>query len=120
MPGKTFTSISNAPRLGSASVFDLYGLVPSETQRDSNAVLSEETLATLESDVIIVHLHNKDKDSLINDPLWQQVEAVKNGAVIYLDSSKGENVIGAGNPTLLRWTLDHFTPKLEEGFKNME
>lgn len=118
--GKTynFTGYSESMDFfsGNGSVFQLFGLSPSDSQDDSQtrSALSVENTDELTGDLLAVWPQtDTDRTALDDNRAFQQLPAVKNGTVYYADT-RDANAINAAGPHSLRWFLDRITPTVEK------
>lgn len=101
---------------GNGSVFQLFGLSPSDSQDDSQtrSALSVENTDELTGDLLAVWPQtDTDRTALDDNQAFQQLPAVKNGTVYYADT-RDANAINAAGPHSLRWFLDRITPTIEK------
>ncbi|OLT54102.1 hypothetical protein BJF89_17350 [Corynebacterium sp. CNJ-954] len=101
---------------GNGSVFQLFGLSPSDSQDDSQtkSALSVENTDQLTGDLLAVYPQAEaDRKALDSNQAFQQLPAVKNGTVYYADAQDAYAINTAG-PHSLRWFLDRITPTIEK------
>ena len=101
---------------GNGSVFQLFGLTPSETQDDTQTkdAISVENTDQLVGDLLAVWPQtDADRKALDENSAFQKLPAVENGTVYYVDQSDAFAINAAG-PNSLRWFLDRITPTIEK------
>lgn len=99
---------------GNGKSFELLGISPAASQRGTSTgvALSRENTRELDADLLIVFPRSDDaKVALANDPEFQNLPAVKSGAVSYLDTA-GATAVNEPGPLSLRWILSDLTPTL--------
>lgn len=118
--GKTynFTGYSESMDFfsGNGSVFQLFGLSPSDSQDDSQtrSALSVENTDQLTGDLLAIWPQtDTDRRALDDNQAFQQLPAVENDAVYYADTQDA-NAINAAGPHSLRWFLDRITPTVKK------
>jgi iron complex transport system substrate-binding protein len=82
------------------------------------AELSEEQLELLDQDVIVVYGSEKD---FAGFPLFQRLDAVREGRVIYMDvDGDFANALGFSSPLSIPFALEQAVPQLAEAVKEAE
>ena len=80
--------------------------------------LSEEQLRLLDQDVLVVYGSEKDFEGF---PLFQRLEAVREGRVIYMDvDGDFANALGFSSPLSIPFALDEAVPQLTAAVKEAE
>lgn len=101
---------------GNGASFELFGISPAESQQGTRTgvALSRENTRKLDADLLIVFARSDDaKAALGADPAFQNLPAVKSGAVAYLDTA-GATAVNEPGPLSLRWILSELTPTLDK------
>jgi len=101
---------------GNGAVFGLFGLKPGTLQDNTqnSAPLSLEQTSKLDADLLAVWARSADLRTSIDDSkLFQQLPAVRSGAVYYADMAFA-NALNSPGPLALRWLKDQLTPTIEK------
>lgn len=117
--GKTYQWIRVDPdafAFGNASVFDLFGMRPAGNQDNTMNTdpLSLERIGELDADFLAVWAPTPElRERIDQDPLFQDLPAVRNGTVYYADLAFA-TAINSPAPAALEWLKDSIVPALDE------
>jgi iron complex transport system substrate-binding protein len=101
------------------SLFEDLGMVQAERQRKAGArgTVSMERLDELDGDLLVIYDPSDEKQKLTDNPQFQGLKSVKDGALVWQDMALGYAVTTASGPMSLDWAVDHIRPQLEAATK---
>lgn len=101
---------------GRGQVLDDLGFTLPDSLRDLigdrfYAEISAEQMQTLDLDTLVVLDHAGAREALADDPLFQSLNVVKRGDVVFVDDMVG-NAMSMPNPLTIPYALDNLVPAL--------